>query len=60
MKYDSPGTITVGGLPAGRYGIGCELETTSDGTLPDVTVGSDGVATLQVQSHGVVALYGRS
>jgi hypothetical protein len=60
MKYASPGTIIVGGLPAGRYGIGYESETTSDGTMPDVTVGPDGVATLQVQSRGVVALYGRS
>jgi len=59
LKYDSPGTITVGGLPAGRYGVGFESETTSDGTLPDVTVGPDGVATLEVQSRGVVALYRR-
>ena len=59
MKCDSPGTITVGGLPPGRYGVGFESEGTSDGTLPDVTVGSDGVATLQVQGRGVVALHAR-
>jgi len=60
MKYNSAGTITVGGLPAGRYGVGFESETTSDGTLPDITVGSNGVATLSLQSRGVVVLYGRS
>ena len=60
MKYNAAGTITVGGLPAGRYGIGFESAATSDGTLPDVTVGSDGVATIQLQSTGVVALFGRS
>ena len=59
LKYDSPGVITIGGLPAGRYGVGFESEATSDGSLPDVTVGSDGIATLQVQSRGVVALFGR-
>ena len=60
MKYNSAGTYTVGGLPPGRYGIGFESEAASDGTLPDVTVGSDGVATLTLQSRGVVVLYGRS
>ena len=60
VKYDSPGTISIGGLPAGTYGVGFESQATSDGTMPDVTVGSDGVATLQVQSQGVVALFGRS
>jgi len=60
MKYNSAGRYTVGGLPPGRYGIGFESEATSDGTLPDVTVSSDGVATLELQSRGVVVIYGRS
>jgi len=59
MKYTTAGTITVGGLPSGRYSVGFESETTSDGTLPDIIVGSNGIATLSLQSRGVVVLYGR-
>ena len=59
MKYNSAGTITVGGLPAGRYSVGFDSETTNDGKLPDINVGSDGTATLTLQSRGVVVLYGR-
>ena len=59
MKYTTAGTFTVGGLPAGRYGVGFESETASDGTLPDIIVGSNGIATLSLQSRGVVVLFGR-
>ncbi len=59
LKYTEAGSVTIGGLPAGRYGIGIESEASSDATQPDVTVGANGVATLNLESRGVVVLHGR-
>ncbi|HEX6314181.1 MAG TPA: hypothetical protein VFZ73_04950 [Gemmatimonadaceae bacterium] len=59
ISYGEAGTITVGGLPAGRYSVGIESEATSDGSLPDLTVGTNGMATLNLESRGVIVLYGR-
>jgi len=60
MNIDAPGTLSVGGLRPGNYGVGYETTNDNDASAPDVTVGAAGRAAVSMPAAGVLVLYQKS
>jgi hypothetical protein len=61
IKMAGGGPFTVGGLPAGTYGIEyTEQFTNNMGTRPDQTIAANQDLSTDIPSSGVIVIYGKS
>lgn len=59
VKASAAGTFTVGGLPAGRYGIDYTTASEYMQTRPDVTITSTQALTASIPAPGVITIFSR-
>jgi hypothetical protein len=57
VKATSGGSFTVGGLPAGQYGIKYTTSGAYDVDHPDVTIGANQTVSTSIPAAGVITIY---
>jgi hypothetical protein len=59
VKAAAGGAFTVGGLPAGTYGIDYTTSTEYMRALPDVTIGSTQAVSTSIPASGVLTIFAK-
>jgi uncharacterized protein (TIGR03437 family) len=60
VKAETGAPITLGGLPAGTYGIKYTTESEYDIDAADITIGSGQTVDTMIPAAGVITIYGKS
>ncbi len=60
VKTEVPGTVSIQGLPAGKYGIGYATANEANGFAPDVTIKAEGILSAKIPAAGVLTVFSKN